>query len=135
MKRIVARALAVVLPLAAAGAAIVGLAATPAEASITGNCKDVELKFVNGTSGRIDIPTSGHRVKNPGSVEGWNPLVLGASKNNLGAGDAWSNTKTLSVKCKSDVEFEVKWSDQNGDHVSRFASVNIEDKKATLTLR
>jgi hypothetical protein len=135
MNRYATRLVAIFVPVAAAGALALGLASAPAEASITGNCKDVELKFVNGTSGKIDIPSSGHQMKNPGSVEGWNSLTLGASKGNLAAGDSWSNTKTLSIKCVTDAEFKFKWSDSNGDHVENFSSVNISDKKATFTLR
>ncbi|MCF4969775.1 hypothetical protein [Nostoc sp. CMAA1605] len=100
-----------------------------------GSCKNVELTFKNGTNQQISIPKDGHRVKNKGSIEGWNQLVLGASKSNLQAGDSWSNTLKLNIKCVTDAEFEIKWSDNNGDHFSNFTSVNISDQKATFTLK
>lgn len=104
-------------------------------ASITGNCKTVELEFQNDSTGRIDIPQSGHRMRNKGSVEGWNKLTLGASKNGIKAGESWSNVLTLSIKCVEDAEFEIHWSDgAGGDHVKTFTSVDITDKKATFSL-
>ena len=63
------------------------------------------------------------------------PSVLGASKSGLATGSSWSNTKTLSIKCVADAQFEVRWSDAHGDHVSNFSSVNIGDRAATFTLR
>lgn len=115
-----------------------GLIAPPnpgAEASITGNCKNVELKFKNGTNADIDIPETGHRVKNPGSVEGWNQLTLDAPITNLAPSATRSDSLKLNIKCVTDAEFEIRWSDANGDHTDSFQSVNISDKKATFTLK
>jgi hypothetical protein len=100
-----------------------------------GSCKNVELTFKNGTNQQISIPKDGHRVKNKGSIEGWNKLSLGAAKTNLQSGDSWSNTLKLNIKCVTDAEFEIKWSDNNGDHFSNFTSVNISDQQATFTLK
>ncbi|MFO0637001.1 MAG: hypothetical protein U0168_29575 [Nannocystaceae bacterium] len=111
-----------------------GAQAVPA--SVTGNCKSVELEFRNDGTDRIDIPQSGHRMRNKGSVEGWNKLTLGASKNGIKAGESWSNVLTLSIKCVEDAEFEIHWSDgAGGDHVKTFTAVNITDKKATFGLK
>jgi hypothetical protein len=100
-----------------------------------GSCKNVELTFKNGTSQPISIPEDGHRVKNPGGLEGWNKLTLGAGKSNLQANSSWSDTLKLNIKCVTDAEFEIKWSDNNGNHTSVFSSVNISDKQAIFTLK
>jgi hypothetical protein len=100
-----------------------------------GSCKNVELTFVNDTSGSISIPQDGHRVKNPGGLEGWNQLTLGAGRSNIQANNSWSNVVKLNIKCVSDAEFEIKWSNSSGTHTSVFRSVNINDKQATFTLR
>lgn len=105
------------------------------QAVALGSCKNVELTFKNGTSQQITIPKDGHRVKNKGSIEGWNKLSLGAAKTNLTSGNTWSNTLKLNIKCVTDAEFEIKWSDSNGDHFSTFRSVDISDKQATFTLK
>lgn len=105
------------------------------QAVALGSCNNVELTFKNGTTQPISIPKDGHRVKNKGSIEGWNKLSLGAAKTNLQPGDSWSNTLKLNIKCVTDAEFEIKWSDNNGDHFSKFTSVNISDQQATFTLK
>jgi hypothetical protein len=122
----------------ALGATTMGIIApfnSSADASITGNCKTVELTFKNGTNADIDISETGHRVKNPGSVEGWNKLSLDAPITNLAPNATRSDSLTLNIKCVTDAEFEIKWSDANGDHTDYFQSVNISDKKATFTLK
>lgn len=135
MNRFFVRYMALITVVLGTGA--LGLMTTlhPAAASLTGNCKTTELTFKNGTSGDIDIPETGHRVKNPGSLEGWNQLTLDAPITNLAPNATRSDSLTLNIKCVTDAEFEIKWSDANGDHTDYFQSVNISDKKATFTLR
>ncbi|NJM95411.1 MAG: hypothetical protein HC792_03715 [Acaryochloridaceae cyanobacterium CSU_5_19] len=111
------------------------LSLKPATASITGNCKNVELTFKNNTNGTITIPQTGHRVKNPGSLEGWNQLSLDNPIANLAANGQQSDTLKLNIKCVTDAEFEILWSDNNGDHVSHFQSKDISDKEASFSLR
>ena len=108
--------------------------AQPEPMSVTGSCKNVEITFKNGTDERITIPQKGHRVKNPGSVEGWNKFELGGS-DTVPAGQQASSVVKLSIKCVTDAEFEIHWNDlQGNDHYDRFESVNITDGKATFNL-
>lgn len=57
----------------------------PAHA-IAGQCKDMAINFVNNTGTTITIPSEGHKVKNPGGLEGWNNMTTGGTVNNLAAG-------------------------------------------------
>lgn len=114
--------------------ALFGASIQQAEA-IMGECKNVELEFHNKTSGNITIPQSGHRLKNPGGVEGWNKLTLGMAKTDLAAGAMWSETLKLNIKCVDDAEFEIKWSDQTGDHTTVAKNINIDDKDAHFDLK
>jgi hypothetical protein len=100
-----------------------------------GQCKDMELRFVNGTSLTLIIPAEGHRVKNPGGLEGWNNMTTGGSITRLAPGQSRSVRQTLNVKCDEDISFEVHYSATNGrDFTQVFNNVNIEDKYASLTL-
>jgi hypothetical protein len=102
--------------------------------SVFGSC-DMSTKFVNGTGLTISIPSEGHRVKNHGSVEGWNKLVLGGSVDDLADGASKSTRQTLSIKCVDDAEFEIHYtSAEGGDFTQVFTSVDIVDKNATLKL-
>lgn len=102
--------------------------------SITGNCKDVELVFSNRTNGKITVPQKGHRMRNRGSVEGWNKLTLGGTET-IKAGKKKSQVLKLSIKCVKDAEFEIHWSDAQGNHVDTFTSVDISDHRATFKLK
>jgi hypothetical protein len=100
-----------------------------------GQCKDMEIKFINGTGDTITIPSEGHKVKNPGGIEGWNNMTLGGSINKLGAGKSKSVRQTLNIKCVDDAQFEIHYAGKGGrDFTQIFEKVNIEDKYATLTL-
>lgn len=102
--------------------------------SVFGSC-DMSIKFVNDTGLTISIPSEGHLVKNHGSVEGWNKLVLGGSVDDLADGGSKSTRQTLSIKCVDDAEFEIHYtSADGGDFTQVFTSVNIVDKNATLKL-
>src|SRR3954451_6677162 len=91
-------------------AGIVGsfLSVEPAHA-IMGQCKDMAIKFVNDTGLTITIPSEGHKVKNPGGLEGWNNMTLGGSINNLQSGKSKSVRQTLNIKCVDDAEFEIHY--------------------------
>lgn len=130
MSRLTQAALALSLSLGA----LVG-APAPAHALLTGECKEVELQFKNETGSKVDVPRAGHRMRNKGSLESWNKLELGASKSGLADGSSWSSVNDLSIKCVSDAEFEIKWSDARGDHTKIYTSVDITDKKAVFTLK
>lgn len=100
-----------------------------------GQTKDCELKFVNSTGMTINIPREGHRVKNPGGLEGWNKMELGTAINNLAPGQSDSTTQDLSIKAVDDAEFEIHYSADNGrDFVQLFNNRDIRDKNATLKL-
>ena len=100
-----------------------------------GQCKDMEFRFVNGTSLTLIIPAEGHRVKNPGGLEGWNNMTIGGSIARLAPGQSRSVRQTLNVKCDDDVSVEMHYSATNGrDFTQVFNNVNIEDKYASLTL-
>ena len=102
--------------------------------SIFGSC-DMSTKFVNGTGLTISIPSEGHRVKNHGSLEGWDALVLGASVDDLADGASKSTRQTISIKAVDDAEFEIHYtSAQGGDFIQVFTSVDITDLNATLKL-
>lgn len=103
--------------------------------AIAGQCKDMEIKFVNSTGLTITIPQEGHRVKNPGGLEGFNNLSLGGSVNDLAAGKTSSVRQTLNIKCVNDAQFEIHYSAKSGrDFTQVFEKQNIEDKYTTLTL-
>jgi hypothetical protein len=103
--------------------------------AIAGQCKDMTIKFVNKTSLTITIPSEGHKVKNPGGLEGWNNMTLGGSINNLPTGSDRSVRQTLNIKCVDDVEFEIHYTASGGrDFTQVFDNRNIEDKNATLTI-
>jgi hypothetical protein len=100
-----------------------------------GQCKDMEIKFINRTSLTLIVPAEGHRVKNQGGMEGWNNMTLGGSITRLAPGQSRSVRQTLNVKCEDDVQMEIHYSATNGrDFTQLFSSVNIEDKQAVLSL-
>jgi hypothetical protein len=100
-----------------------------------GQTKDCSLKFVNNTDMTVNIPREGHRVKNPGGVEGWNQLQLGTAINNLAAGDDRTVTQNLNIKSVDDAEFEIHYSAEDGrDFTQLFSNRDIRDKHAILTL-
>jgi hypothetical protein len=100
-----------------------------------GQCKDMELEFVNRTSLTLIVPAEGHRVRNPGGLEGWNNMTIGGSITRLAPGQSRSVRQTLNVKCARDVSFEIHYSATNGrDFTQLFHDVNIEDKRAVLSL-
>lgn len=102
---------------------------------VAGQCKDMEIEFVNDTGLEVDIPREGHRVKNPGGgFEGYNKMTLGTSVNNLAPGSSMSTQQTLNIKCSDDAEFEIHYSSSGGPHIQIFTNVNIEDKYASLSL-
>lgn len=97
--------------------------------------KDCSLKFVNNTGMTIDVPREGHRVKNPGSLEGWNKLQLGSAIDGLAPGDARTVTQDITIKAVDDAEFEIHYSSvDGGDFTQLFSNRNIEDKHAVLKL-
>jgi hypothetical protein len=70
-----------------------------------------------------------------GSIEGWNELELGGSVTHLAPGKSWSVRQTLSILCVNDAEFEIHYSSRDGrDFTQLFGDVNIEDKRAVLSL-
>jgi hypothetical protein len=100
-----------------------------------GQCKDMEIKFINRTSLTLMVPQEGHRVKNPGGLEGWNNMTLGGSITRLAPGQSRSVRQTLNVKCSDDVEMEIHYSATSGrDFTQVFDNLNIEDKQAVLSL-
>ncbi|MGH3925466.1 MAG: hypothetical protein ACRDTT_21850, partial [Pseudonocardiaceae bacterium] len=62
------------------------------------------IKFVNGTGLTVTIPSEGHRVKNPGGVEGWNNMTIGGSVSDLPPGGTRTVRQTLNIKCVDDAE-------------------------------
>ena len=70
--------------------------------AVLGQCKDTEIKFVNSTGLTITIPREGHKVKNPGGLEGWNNMTTGGSVNDLANGKSTSVAQTLNIKCVND---------------------------------
>lgn len=100
-----------------------------------GQCKDMSITFVNKTGLTVTVPRSGHRVKNPGGVEGFNNLDLGGAITDLKNGERKTTQQTLNIKCSDDAVFEIHYSGESDrDFVQTFNDVNIEDKNATLTL-
>jgi hypothetical protein len=100
-----------------------------------GQCKDMEIQFVNRTNLTLIVPAEGHRVKNPGGVEGWNNMTIGGSVTRLAPGQSRSVRQTLNIKCVDDASFEIHYSATNGrDFTQVFNNVNIEDKWAVLSL-
>ena len=100
-----------------------------------GQTKDMAVKFVNGTGLTISIPREGHRVKNPGGLEGWNNLTLGGSINNLEPGESRTVVQTLNVKADDDIQFEIHYGgDSDRDFTQLFTGKNTENKNTTLTL-
>ncbi len=103
---------------------------SPAEA--LGTCKNTELEIVNRGPYAITIPEDGHRVRNKGSIEGWNKMSL--TKKILRSQRTWSETLKLSIRCVKDAQFEIRYTDKRGSHVKLFQNINIKDKHATLIL-
>ena len=100
-----------------------------------GQTKDCAIKFVNKTGMTINIPREGHRVKNPGGLEGWNELTLGTAIDSLAANDDRTVTQDLNIKSVDDAEFEIHYSASDGDDfVQLFFKRDIRDKNAVLTL-
>ena len=100
-----------------------------------GQTKDCSLKFVNNTGMTVNISREGHRVKNPGGLEGWNQLQLGTAINNLAPGDDRTVTQNLSIKSVDDAEFEIHYSADDGrDFTQLFSDRDIRDKHAVLKL-
>jgi hypothetical protein len=100
-----------------------------------GQTKDCAIKFVNKTGMTIHIPREGHRVKNPGGLEGWNKLTLGTAIDSLAANDDRTVTQDLNIKAVDDAEFEIHYSASDGDDfVQLFFKRDIRDKNAVLTL-
>lgn len=100
-----------------------------------GETKDCALKFVNKTGKTINIPREGHRVKNPGGLEGWNALSLGTAIDALAANADRTVTQDLNIKAVDDAEFEIHYSAVDGeDFVQLFSNRDIRDKQAVLTL-
>jgi len=100
-----------------------------------GQCKDKAINLVNDTGLTITIPSEGHRVKNPGGVEGWNNMTIGGRVTNLAPGASRSVRQTLNIKCVDDAEFEIHYSASSGrDFVQIFTRNNITDKNAVLRL-
>jgi hypothetical protein len=100
-----------------------------------GQCKDMTIKLINNTGGTITVPAEGHRVRNRGSVEGWNDLQLGESVNDPAPGASHSTRQTLSILCVPDADFEMHWtSTEGGEFTQLFSGRNIEDKQAVLDL-
>jgi hypothetical protein len=102
---------------------------------MSGNCENVELTFVNSTGMAINIPERGHTVENPGSfAEGEKDLVLGSSLQLVSGGRATS-TEDLTVRCADDLRIFIVYSGTaDRDFNQLFTNVNVEDKRATLTL-
>src|SRR4051812_47593055 len=98
-----------------------------------GQCKDMSIKFVNSTGRTVTIPQEGHKVRNPGTVEGWNNMTLGCSITNLAPSASHSVRQTLNIKCSDDAEFEIHYGTPD-DQIQIFTNQNIEDKNTTLTL-
>jgi hypothetical protein len=102
---------------------------------VFGETKDMAIKFVNSTGLTISIPREGHRVKNPGGLEGWNDMTLGGSINNLAPGAARTVVQNLNVKADDDIEFEIHYgAGGDRDFTQVFTGRNTVDKNATLTL-
>ena len=100
-----------------------------------GQTKDCSLKFVNSTGMTINIPREGHRVKNPGGLEGWNKMELGTAINSLTPGDDRTVTQDLNIKSMRDASFEIHYSAEDGrDFTQLFSNRDIRDKHAVLKL-
>jgi len=100
-----------------------------------GQCKDMELEFVNATDLTLIVPAEGHRVTNPGGLEGWNNMTIGGSITKLRPGQSRSVRQTLNIKCDKAASFEIHYSATNGRDLTQvFTNVNIEDKRAVLSL-
>jgi len=102
---------------------------------VFGQCKDMEIKFVNNTGLTVTIPKEGHRVRNPGGLEGWNNLTLERTVIDLAPDGTDHLQQTLNIKCADDAEFEIHYSaDPGGDFTQLFSNVDIGNKHATLRL-
>lgn len=100
-----------------------------------GQCKNMAINLVNDTGLTITIPRAGHRVKNPGGLEGWNNMTIGGTVSNLAPGASRSVSQTLNIKCVNDAEFEIHYSASAGrDFVQIFTHNDIKDKNAVLRL-
>jgi hypothetical protein len=97
--------------------------------------KDLEIEFVNRTDLTLIIPAEGHRVKNPGSLEGWNDMEIGGTIARLKPGESRSTRQTVSIKPVDDAQFEIHYSAAGGrDFTQVFSDVDIRDKVAVLRL-
>jgi hypothetical protein len=102
---------------------------------VFGQCKDMTIKFVNDTGLTVTIPSEGHKVRNPGGLEGWNNMTLGGSVVDLAPGGTDTVRQTLNIKCVDDAEFEIHYTaDGGGDFTQVFSNKDIKDKNAVLTL-
>ena len=100
-----------------------------------GQCKDMEIEFVNKTDLTLIVPQEGHRVRNPGTIEGWNDMTIGGTVSHLKPGETRSVRQTLSILCSDDAEFEIHYSATSGrDFTQIFRNVDIENKRAILRL-
>ena len=100
-----------------------------------GQCKDTAIEFVNDTGLTVTVPSEGHRVRNPGSLEGWNILTLGADITDLAPGASRTVRQNLTIKCIRDAEFQIVYSSTEGDEFTqRFANKDLKDRNAVLTL-
>ena len=82
-----------------------------------GQCKDMSITFVNGTDITLTVPREGHRVKNPGGIEGFNNMTLGGSITGLTPGARRTTQQTLNIKCCRDAVLEVHYSGP-GDRIT-----------------
>jgi hypothetical protein len=93
------------------------------------------IKFVNDTGLTVTVPSEGHKVWNPGGLEGKNNMTLGGSIVNLAPGATRTVRQTLNIKCVDDAEFEIHYTASGGrDFTQIFTNRNIEDKNAVLSL-
>ena len=100
-----------------------------------GQTKDMEIEFVNRTDLTLIVPAEGHRVKNPGGLEGWNNMTIGGTISRLKPGESRSTRQTLNVKADNDIQFEIHYSATNGrDFTQIFSGVDTRDKYAVLRL-
>ena len=100
-----------------------------------GQCKDMAIKLVNDTGDTVTVPAEGHRVKNPGGLEGWNNMTIGGSVNDLAPGESTTVRQTLNIKCCDDAAFEVHYTAKGGrDFTQVFTGKDITDKNVTLRL-
>jgi hypothetical protein len=100
-----------------------------------GQTKDLEIEFVNRTDSTLIIPAEGHRVKNPGGLEGWNNMTIGGSITNLRPGQSRSVRQTINVKADDDIQMEIHSSSTSGrDFTQVFSGLDTRDKHVRLSL-